>query len=83
MASAIGVEFEDAQKLLRNRTALPEVVTGWGGDLAMFEVLPVQLFCGKHGDCVEPRVLAADGEDELVACIYARTRRSQGAERVD
>lgn len=72
VARATDLAFKDAEIMLGERTTLSEVVTDKEGDFATFEVLPVQLLRDQFGRCVELRVLAADGEDELVAYIYAR-----------
>ena len=56
--------------LRQNETLSETIVANPPDDFATYEILPVQELEDGNGSCVEFRVLASDGERQLVAYYY-------------
>ncbi len=72
VAKAAEINYDDAVRMLRRQEVLSEtLVVNAENDFATYEVLPVQELENGNGRCVEFRVLASNGEQQLIAYYYA------------
>ncbi len=74
VARAAILSYGEALSMLEGNEVLSDTLTGDNEDFATYEILPVQELSDHYGECVELRVLASDGENQLIAyyCAYSK-----------